>query len=80
LPRRIIKLFTEPNETVLDCFIGSGTTALAALSEERKFIGIEREERSVEVSREAVAAFETARSEPLQMELVLNEIEAKYSA
>ncbi len=80
LPRRIIKLFTEPNEIVLDCFIGSGTTALAALSEERKFIGIEREKRSVEVSREAVAALENARSEPQQMELVLNEIEAKYSA
>lgn len=43
LPRRIIKLLTDPNDTVLDCFIGSGTTALAALSEGRNFIGMEKE-------------------------------------
>jgi site-specific DNA-methyltransferase (adenine-specific) len=80
LPRRIISLFTDPGDVVLDCFIGSGTTALAALSEGRDFIGIEKEGKSVEISREAVAAFQAAQSEPLQMELVLNEIEAKYSA
>lgn len=41
LPRRVIKLFTSPGEVVLDCFIGSGTTAVAAIKEDRRFIGIE---------------------------------------
>lgn len=41
LPRRIIRLLTEPGETVLDCFVGSGSTAVAAIETDRQYIGIE---------------------------------------
>ena len=41
LPRRLIKLFTDKGDIVLDCFIGSGTTGVAAVREERQFIGID---------------------------------------
>ena len=41
LPEWFIKLFTDPNDTVLDPFIGSGTTAFAALQNGRNVIGIE---------------------------------------
>ena len=41
LPRRILKLFTSPGEIVLDCFMGSGTTGIAAIREGRQYIGIE---------------------------------------
>jgi len=41
LPTWFIKLFTRKNDVVLDPFIGSGTTALACILLERKFIGIE---------------------------------------
>lgn len=41
LPRRFIQLLTEPGEIVLDCFMGSGTTAVAAIQRRRQFIGIE---------------------------------------
>ena len=41
LPRRLIRLLTEPGDTVLDCFMGSGTTAVAAIKDERNFIGCE---------------------------------------
>uniref|UniRef100_Q3ARL4 Methyltransferase n=1 Tax=Chlorobium chlorochromatii (strain CaD3) TaxID=340177 RepID=Q3ARL4_CHLCH len=41
LPRRIIKMFSFPNETVLDPFMGSGTTALAARNLNRNSIGYE---------------------------------------
>lgn len=37
--RRIIEAFTLPNETVLDPFVGGGTTAIAALDCGRYFIG-----------------------------------------
>lgn len=47
LPKRTIRLLTEPNDIVLDCFMGSGTTAIAALQEERRFIGIEKLEKYV---------------------------------
>ena len=78
LPRRVIKLFTQPGDIVLDCFIGSGTTAIAALTEARKYIGIDKEKRSVEIAREAIASLLQCSKEPQQIELMLNEIEARY--
>ena len=41
LPEWFIKLFTDPGDTVLDPFMGSGTTAFAALEHGRNVIGIE---------------------------------------
>jgi site-specific DNA-methyltransferase (adenine-specific) len=41
LPRRVIRLLTEPGDTVLDCFVGSGTTAVAAIQDGRHYIGID---------------------------------------
>jgi site-specific DNA-methyltransferase (adenine-specific) len=41
LPRRCIRLLTDPGDVVLDCFLGSGTTAVAAISEGRRYIGVE---------------------------------------
>lgn len=38
---RLIALFTQPGEVVLDCFNGAGTTTLAAQQLERRYIGIE---------------------------------------
>ena len=39
LPRRMIKLLSGPNDLVLDCFIGSGTSAEAAIQQGRKYLG-----------------------------------------
>lgn len=78
LPRRAIKLFTEPGEIVLDCFVGSGTTALAALSEKRKYIGIDKIKRSVDIATEAIEMFHTHGKEPEQMDLILRDLEATY--
>ena len=44
LPEWCIDLFTDPGDTVLDPFIGSGTTAFAALDKGRNVIGIEMHE------------------------------------
>lgn len=38
---RLISIFTEPGETVLDCFNGAGTTTLSAHQLQRNYIGIE---------------------------------------
>jgi site-specific DNA-methyltransferase (adenine-specific) len=54
LPLRAIRLLTDPDETVLDCFMGSGTTAVAAVRENRQFIGIELENKYVSLSRRRV--------------------------
>ena len=47
LPRRLIKLFTDPGDIVLDPFLGSGTTALAAKELGRNYIGFDKEEKYV---------------------------------
>ena len=44
LPEWFIELFTDPEDVVLDPFIGSGTTAFAALDKGRDVIGIEMHE------------------------------------
>ena len=78
LPRRAIKLLTESDDIVLDCFMGSGTTAIAALSEGRRYIGIEKEKRSVEIALKAVASYNRTAKEPEQMDLMIGEIESSY--
>ena len=41
LPKRLIRMFSFVGETVLDPFVGSGTTALAAMNQGRDSIGYE---------------------------------------
>ena len=41
LPQTIIRNFTNEGDTVCDPFMGSGTTAIAALKEKRHFVGFE---------------------------------------
>lgn len=41
LPTYAIKVYSKPNDTVLDMFMGSGTTAIACLREHRHYIGFE---------------------------------------
>jgi DNA modification methylase len=56
LPRRVIQLFSEPDELVLDCFVGSGTSGVAAALENRRFIGIDRSDRSASMAARAYRA------------------------
>ncbi len=41
LARRVVRLFSAPGEVVLDCFVGSGTTPVAAIREGRQYLGID---------------------------------------
>lgn len=53
LPRWFIKLFTKPGDVVLDPFIGSGTTAVAAMNLNRHYVGIDVLEEYCELARSA---------------------------
>ncbi len=57
-PEKIISHFVEtlsnPNEIVLDPFMGSGTTGVAAIRNNRKFIGIELSEEYYKISKERI--------------------------
>lgn len=54
LPKWFIRLFTQPGDLVLDPFVGSGTTALAALQLGRSYVGIDISPDYVELSRSRV--------------------------
>lgn len=48
---RLVRTFSQPGDVVCDPFLGGGTTAVAALSQARRFLGCD-------ISREAVATTE----------------------
>ena len=51
LPKRSIELFTKTEHTVLDPFMGSGTTAIAAIQTGRHFVGYELNPEYAETAR-----------------------------
>jgi site-specific DNA-methyltransferase (adenine-specific) len=55
LPHRLIQLYTFEGEVVLDPFMGSGQTALAARRSGRHFIGYEIDPAYVELSQKRMA-------------------------
>ena len=50
LMRWLVRLVTPPGGLVLDPFSGSGTTGLACIKEQRRFLGIEREAEYVAIA------------------------------
>lgn len=54
LLERIILMGTEENDIILDPFIGTGTTALAAKRLGRNFIGFEKDEKYCEIANKKI--------------------------
>lgn len=73
LPTWFIKLFTQPGDIVLDPFLGSGSTAVAALTLGRHYMG-------VEISAEYVELAESRLSKTLAGLPGIAERKAEYSA
>lgn len=48
---KLITLFTDKEDIVLDPFLGSGTTGVASIKNRRDFIGIEEEKENIEISK-----------------------------
>lgn len=57
LPLRLILLYTNIGDVVLDPFLGSGTTALAAKITQRHYIGYEISQEYCTMAQERIAAF-----------------------
>jgi site-specific DNA-methyltransferase (adenine-specific) len=55
LTKRLLRLFSRENDTILDPFTGSGTTGVACKAMNRNFIGIEIEPKYVEIANKRIA-------------------------
>ena len=64
--RWLVRLVTPPGGTVLDCFMGSGTTGMACRLEQREFIGIEREADYIPIAERRIAAVTPLFYEPVE--------------
>lgn len=70
LPRRFVELYTFEGDLVLDPFMGSGTTAVAAVQTGRHYTGYETDPGYVEIAKariaEAAGASDRAAAQPPQ--------------
>ncbi|HRR87619.1 MAG TPA: site-specific DNA-methyltransferase [Phycisphaerae bacterium] len=74
LPKWFIKLFTQPGDLVLDPFLGSGTTAVAALQLGRNFVGIELMPENVATANARISETQIA------LPLLIADEQAEYQA
>ena len=58
LPYRLIQLYSFKTDIILDPFMGSGTTAIAALKSDRKYVGFEISQEYINLAKRRVAPFE----------------------
>ncbi len=58
LPYRLIQLYTFTGDIILDPFMGSGTTAIAALQSQRQFVGYETNPAYIKLAEERIACVE----------------------
>ena len=54
LPQWFINLLSKKDDIILDPFMGSGTTAIAAISSDRRYIGIEVLDEYINISNERI--------------------------
>jgi DNA modification methylase len=65
LPQRFIELYTWRDDVVLDPFMGSGSTAVAAVRTGRHFLGYDTDPAYVEAARARVAAERAGGARPV---------------
>jgi adenine-specific DNA-methyltransferase len=66
---RIVKASSNPGEIVFDPFLGSGTTAIVALTNGRKALGFEINENYCKIAAERIEKFISERNTPKQAQL-----------
>ena len=66
----LIKTYTLKNETVLDNWMGSGSTGVACVNTQRNFIGIEKDETYFNIAQKRIKEAENNMSEKLFQEVI----------
>ena len=55
----LIKKSSRPNDTILDCFMGSGSTGVACMETNRNFIGIELDEKYYNIAKKRCSNYQS---------------------
>lgn len=80
LPRRIIKLLSAPGDTVLDCFMGSGTSAVAAIMEGRSYMGVDTMPAYVALAKRACREATKAQRQAVQQPPRASRVTQQFSS
>ena len=70
LPRRLIKMFTFKGDTVLDPFLGSGTTVKVALELGRNAVGYEINDNFLDIIKEKIGVKKEAQLFPYSIQVI----------
>ena len=73
LMQELIMIHSNEGDVILDCFMGSSTTAIASLNTNRNFIGIEKDENYFNIGVNRVK--EHIKCQDLKTELVINTVD-----
>lgn len=55
--KELLNILSNEGQVILDPFLGSGTTAVAAIDLKRRFIGIEKEEKYFNIAKKRIEKF-----------------------
>ena len=72
IPMKAIKILSYKNDLVVDCFSGSGTTALAAKKLDRNYIGFELSENYAKISQQRLIDYDNQKKQLLLFEEEVN--------
>ncbi len=72
LPYRLIQLYTFKGETIMDPFMGSGQTFIAAIKTHRHYVGYDVNEEYVKLARKRIEKFSSAFNAPKLFEFEKN--------
>ena len=78
LPYRLIQLYTYEGEVVLDPFMGSGQTGLAAIKTKRHYVGYDTNEEYVKLAERRIRRFRYVQDVPSLFDLIVKESKNEY--
>jgi site-specific DNA-methyltransferase (adenine-specific) len=57
IPQTCITLSSNEGDTILDCFVGTGQSAIASMQLNRNFIGIDLDENAINITKTRIENF-----------------------
>jgi len=68
IPMKAIKILSYQNDLIVDCFSGSGTTALSAKKLNRNYIGFELSESYTKISQQRLIDYDNQKKQLVMFE------------